>query len=187
MRHHPGGVRIELPELSDAMVALRPLRPDDAVPYAAAFEADPQLGRLLGVEEDPDVAAVRARAEQAAARAHDGNEVELAIEVDGFAGAATLHALDWRHRRGEVGFCLVPDARGRGLATRAMGLLIGWAFGALNLLRLEMTTTPNNAGAAAVAERLGFVREGVLRRRNVERGRRVDLVWFGLLQEEWRG
>jgi RimJ/RimL family protein N-acetyltransferase len=50
-----------------------------------------------------------------------------------------------------------------------------------------MTTTPNNAGAAAVAERLGFVREGVLRRRNVERGRRVDLVWFGLLQEEWRG
>jgi [ribosomal protein S5]-alanine N-acetyltransferase len=178
---------IELPELSDGVVALRPLRLDDAGPYAAAFESDPHLGRLLGVEHDPDVASVRARAEQAAARAHDGNEVELAIDADGFAGAATLHAFDWRHRRGEVGFWLAPDARGRGLATRAVRLLIGWAFGALGLLRLEMTTTPDNAGAAAVAVRLGFVREGVLRRRNVERGRRVDLVWFGLLEEEWRG
>ena len=50
-----------------------------------------------------------------------------------------------------------------------------------------MTTTLDNATAAAVAERLGFVREGVLRKRNIERGRRVDLVWLGLLREEWRG
>ena len=66
-------------------------------------------------------------------------------------------------------------------------MLTAWAFGALDLLRLEMTTTPDNAGAAAVAERLGFVREGVLRKRNIERARRVDLVCFGLLREEWRG
>jgi RimJ/RimL family protein N-acetyltransferase len=38
---------------------------------------------------------------------------------------------------------------------------------------------------AALARRLGFTREGVLRKRNVERGRRVDVVWFGVLREEW--
>ena len=32
---------------------------------------------------------------------------------------------------------------------------------------------------------LGFRQEGVLRKRNVERGRRVDIVWFGVLREEW--
>jgi ribosomal-protein-alanine N-acetyltransferase len=173
-------VRIELPELSDAVVALRPLRADDAVPYAAAFRADPDLGRLLGVEEDPDESAVRDRVQEL-------RGVELAIDVEGFVGAATLHALDWRHRRGELGFWLVPGARGRGLATRAVGLLVDWAFEALDLLRVEMTTTRDNAAAATVAERLGFVREGMLRKRNIERGRRVDLVWFGLLREEWRG
>ena len=39
----------------------------------------------------------------------------------------------------------------------------------------------------ALAARLGFTHEGVLRARNVERGRRVDVVWFGLLREEWAG
>ena len=38
----------------------------------------------------------------------------------------------------------------------------------------------------ALAERLGFTQEGVLRKRNVERGQRVDVVWFGVLREEWR-
>jgi RimJ/RimL family protein N-acetyltransferase len=49
-----------------------------------------------------------------------------------------------------------------------------------------MTTTPDNAGVFALAERLGFMHEGVLRKRNVERGERVDVAWFGVLREEWR-
>ena len=40
---------------SDGVVALRRLRDGDAEAYAAAFVADPELGRLLGVECDPDV------------------------------------------------------------------------------------------------------------------------------------
>jgi len=49
-----------------------------------------------------------------------------------------------------------------------------------------MTTTPDNAAVFALARRLGFTQEGVLRKRNVERGQRVDVVWFGVLREEWR-
>jgi RimJ/RimL family protein N-acetyltransferase len=49
-----------------------------------------------------------------------------------------------------------------------------------------MTTTPENPAVPALAQRLGFTQEGVLRSRNVERGQRVDLVWFGLLREEWQ-
>jgi RimJ/RimL family protein N-acetyltransferase len=50
-----------------------------------------------------------------------------------------------------------------------------------------MTTIPENQIVPALARRLGFRQEGILRRRNVERGRRVDIVWFGLLREEWQG
>ena len=50
-----------------------------------------------------------------------------------------------------------------------------------------MTTTLDNVAVHAVARRLGFQREGMLRKRNVERGHRVDVVWLGLLREEWIG
>jgi RimJ/RimL family protein N-acetyltransferase len=66
-----------------------------------------------------------------------------------------------------------------------VALVVSWALAELDLLRVEMTTTPDNAGVFALARRLGFTQEGVLRKRNVERGRRVDVVWFGVLREEW--
>ncbi len=50
-----------------------------------------------------------------------------------------------------------------------------------------MTTTPENEAVPALARRLGFEQEGILRARNVERGQRVDVLWFGLLREAWPG
>jgi RimJ/RimL family protein N-acetyltransferase len=47
--------------------------------------------------------------------------------------------------------------------------------------------TPDNAGALVLARRLGFEEEGVLRQRAIERGRAVDIVWFGLLRDERPG
>ena len=179
-------VRIELPErLEGEDVLLRRLRPDDAAAYVAAFRADPELGRLLGMEEDPDEARIRKRAKRLPALAAEGRIAELAIG-EPFAGTVILHSIDEHHRRGEVGFWLVPEARGRGLGSRAVALAVDWAFETLDLLRVEMTTTPDNAAVFALARRLGFTHEGVLRKRNVERGRRVDVVWFGVLREEWR-
>ena len=149
--------------------------------YAAAFRDDPELGRLIGTEADPDEARVRQRA-----IADRRFELAIVDEDDAFAGMVLLHSLDERHRHCEVGFWLVPAARGNGVATRAVRLVVSWAFEELDLLRVEMTTTPDNAGVFALAERLGFTHEGVLRKRNVERGQRVDVVWFGVLREEWR-
>jgi RimJ/RimL family protein N-acetyltransferase len=184
-------MRIELPEsLTDGDVVLRRLRADDAAAYVAAFSADPELGRLLGMEEDPGEASVRERVGRLPDLAAEGKLVELAVSEqghDGFLGSMMLHSFDAHHRRCEVGFWLAPVARGRGLGSRAVSLAVSWAFAELDLQRVEMTTTPDNHAVPALARRLGFAREGVLRRRNVERGVRVDVVWFGLLREEWPG
>jgi ribosomal-protein-serine acetyltransferase len=66
-----------------------------------------------------------------------------------------------------------------------VSLALSWAFVHLDLLRMEMTTTRENPAVPALARRLGFIEEGVLRQRNVERGRRLDIIWYGLLREEW--
>jgi ribosomal-protein-alanine N-acetyltransferase len=182
-------MRIEIPErLSDEAVILRPLRTDDARPYAAAFRADPELGWLAGYEDDPDEDWVRKRAEEQPKWAEEGKGFELAIAdpgTDGFWGCVILHGFDWKDRRCEVGFWLVPEVRQRGVGTRATSLAVSWAFENLDLLRVEMTTTPDKLVVPRLARRLGFTYEGTLRKRAVERGRRVDVLWFGVLREEW--
>jgi ribosomal-protein-alanine N-acetyltransferase len=47
-----------------------------------------------------------------------------------------------------------------------------------------MTTLPDNEGALALARKLGFTREGLLRQRNFERGRHVDIVMLAVLRGE---
>jgi RimJ/RimL family protein N-acetyltransferase len=66
-----------------------------------------------------------------------------------------------------------------------VSLTVSWVFKNLDLLRVEMTTTLENPAVPALAKRLGFTHEGTLRARNIERERRVDILWFGLLREEW--
>jgi ribosomal-protein-serine acetyltransferase len=64
--------------------------------------------------------------------------------------------------------------------------VLDWLFAQPWVRRVELSTTPNNAGAMALAERLGFKHEGTQRRRDVERGVAVDIVWYGILRDEWR-
>jgi RimJ/RimL family protein N-acetyltransferase len=52
---------------------------------------------------------------------------------------------------------------------------------------MELTTTPDNAPTRALALKLGFTQEGTMRARNLERGRRVDVMMFAVLKDEWRG
>ncbi len=182
-------MKIALAEpLTDGRVTLRWMSVDDAPACAAAFRDDPDLGRLIGVEHDPDETGIRERIARQEEHAVEGRSLQLAIADpagDAYWGSMILHSFDWHSRRAEIGFWLVPAARGRGLGAAAVSLAVGWAFTELDLLRMEMTTTPENPAVPALAHRLGFTQEGVLRARNIERGQRVDIIWFGLLREEW--
>jgi RimJ/RimL family protein N-acetyltransferase len=167
-------------------VVLRRLRARDAGPFAAAFREDAQLGVVIGAEEDPtEIAVRRFIARQPGLRAR-GEFLGLAVtDVTRrpFLGHVMLHTVAWRHRRAEVGYWLVPGARGRGTGRTAVALLVEWAFTQLGLERIEITTTPDNRPARALAESLGFRQEGLLIDRNLERGRRVDVIILARLRK----
>jgi RimJ/RimL family protein N-acetyltransferase len=81
-----------------------------------------------------------------------------------------------------VGYWLRAEARGRGAATVAVQLVARWAFDALGVQRLELTTAPDNVASQRVAQRVGFTREGVLRGLvATENNGRRDNVMFSLL------
>jgi [ribosomal protein S5]-alanine N-acetyltransferase len=91
---------------------------------------------------------------------------------------------DWSDHRGEIGYWMAREARGRGLGTRAVRLLSRWAIDALALERVELLANPANEGSQRLAERAGFTREGLLRRYRTRHGVREDLVMFSLLPED---
>ena len=101
-------------------------------------------------------------------------------------GGGSLHDVDLDDRRAAVGYWLAADARGRGIATHAVRLIARWAFAELALARLEITCGPDNEPSLRVAERCGFVREGLLRSHRSFQGARRDTVIFGLLPGELR-
>jgi RimJ/RimL family protein N-acetyltransferase len=167
-------------------VALRRLRARDAGPFAAAFRADPELGLMIGADEDPTENGVRRFIARQPGLRSRGEFLGLAVTDASkrpFLGHVMLHTLAWRHRRGEIGYWLAPGARGHGVGRTAVSLLVDWAFDELELERLEITTTPDNGPARALAASLGFTEEGVLISRNLERGRRVDIVILARLRK----
>jgi ribosomal-protein-serine acetyltransferase len=101
------------------------------------------------------------------------------------AGAASLRINSYS-RSGEVGYWIDSDYEGRGLITMTVAALLDQAFGPLGIDRVTLCTDPANVRSRAVARRLGFVEEALLRQATAFPDERRDEVVYGLLADEWR-
>lgn len=78
-------------------------------------------------------------------------------------GTIGLFKVDWAHLTSEVGYGMRPSARGRGYATEALSLVSGWALRNCGLFRIELRAMVTNHASIRVAEKAGYLREGVAR------------------------
>jgi RimJ/RimL family protein N-acetyltransferase len=144
--------------------------------------------RWTEVPPDDTEEAALARTARAEELRKAGRAVALAI-VDAGSGTV-LGSCDIRRpdpddaALGEVGFLLAEHARGRGLATRAVGLLVGWSFRELGMERIQGLVHPENPRSAEVLQRLGFRREGLLRDFRAGKAGREDRILFSILPDE---
>jgi len=107
--------------------------------------------------------------------------------IDGPVGSVGLHWEKIDDGVAEIGYWAAEAARGRGATTEAVRLAARWGFEAEPALaRLQLRADAENAASNRVAEKAGFVREGVLRsvRWNQRLLRRVDYVMWSLLRDE---
>jgi RimJ/RimL family protein N-acetyltransferase len=93
-----------------------------------------------------------------------------------------VYNINDRNLEAEIGFWLAREARGRGIGTRAVRLLTGWAMHAAGMERVYAMTRPTNTGARALLERAGFVCDGTIRgRERMAGGRRGDSLSYTML------
>lgn len=134
----------------------------------------------------------RSRADRFIARsrelADESSGVRLAVtraDDDAFLGWCSLTRWNPGFRSASMGYCFAEHSWGHGHATEAAHALLGWAFGTLDLNRVQAETDTRNAASARVLEKLGFVREGTLREDCVVDGEVSDSWVYGLLRREW--
>lgn len=87
----------------------------------------------------------------------------------------------------ELGYMLAETHHRKGLGTRLVEIIIEKVFSESSLRRLIAYTSDNNLASQKLLEKVGFVREGVLREHFVIEGRPKDQLLYGLLKAEWVG
>ena len=161
------------------------LRPIVASDWRALYPimSDPKVMAYWDSPEvvDPDIseALVAAQVEDMQTGAARYWAVERA-DPTSFLGACDLSGIDWRHRRGEVGFVFAREAWGQGYGLEAMRAVVDHAA-SLGLKRLWARTHAGNERSERLLARLGFESEGYLRGHIQRAGERRDCKIFGLL------
>jgi RimJ/RimL family protein N-acetyltransferase len=182
-------VRPPDPPLADGVVALRPWTEADAAAIAAACVEEEIVRWMHQIPQPYTEADAREFLAGAAAQWRDGTGGTFAIveAASGeLAGSIAMRVTDPEQAIVEVGYWAAAPARGRGLTTRALKLLSGWLLESVGAERVQLRADVLNLASQRVAEKAGYVREGVLRSSGVHphQGRRIDYAIFSLLPGE---
>ena len=101
-------------------------------------------------------------------------------------GVVGYHPLDRMNRSGGIGYWLAKEHEGNGLMTKASLKIIELGFGMLELEKVTITCAPENRKSRAIAERLGFKLDGVLRQNEWLYDHFVDSAVYSLLKSEFK-
>jgi RimJ/RimL family protein N-acetyltransferase len=168
-------------------VRLRPPAERDVTAIVAACD-DAQMARWLPRlphPYGPDDA--RGWIARSATSWAEGRAAHFVIEDAAVDGVIAAFSAEPAEPSGfEVGWWLAPEARGRGRMTHAVQLAAAWLLDAGRTHRLQAFIRPDNAPSIAVAERVGFQCEGLLRRGLDDRGQPRDVLLYGLLRTDLR-
>ena len=120
-------------------------------------------------------------------RAAEKTDFGYAIIIDkNIAGRIGLHHINQQNKIGEIGYWLADGLQGRGIITKCCTAIINHGFTQLGLNRIEIKCATGNNKSRAVAEKLKFKQEGILKQAERLNGKFIDLYLYAMLKEEWK-
>jgi len=108
------------------------------------------------------------------------------LAEDKLLGELGLDVINWPGRDAFVGLGIgEPEYWSKGYGTDVMNVLLRFAFTEINLRRVTLNVFEYNPRAIRSYEKAGFRHEGRMRRVLNKEGKRWDMVYMGILREEW--
>ena len=86
----------------------------------------------------------------------------------------------------EIGYAIIPSERGKGCCTEAVKIMVDYLFLSKDIGRIQAHTDIRNAASQKVLEKVGFKKEGTIRKSNFIRGEWRDTYLYSILREEWK-
>ena len=153
-------IEIALPKrpLRGTIVALRTWEPDDSEWYVAA--RDEVIFQWTTEPRGLTADAVRHTIEAQLRRPRFAGFAITDLKTKELLGNISLVFSEPDCHQAEIMYWLSPAARGRGAATDAVRIAIGWAFDASPIDQIELLTSPGNEASQRVARRAGFTPSG---------------------------
>jgi RimJ/RimL family protein N-acetyltransferase len=175
--------------LTGTAAHLEPLALAHAADLYAAGQ-DPTIWRYMPTDPSASLAAVTAWIEAALGERETGVQMPFAIverESGKAIGSTRYLSISPRDRGLEIGWTwLTPAAQRTAVNTECKYLLLRHAFEDLGAIRVQLKTDARNATSQRAIERLGAVREGLLRKHMiVQGGHQRDTVMYSITDDEW--
>ena len=85
-----------------------------------------------------------------------------------------------------IGYTLIPDERNKGYCTEAVKIMVDYLFLSKDIVRIQAETNPRNLASQKVLEKVGFKKEGLVRKSIFIRGKWRDGLLYSILREEWK-
>jgi RimJ/RimL family protein N-acetyltransferase len=184
----PKGLWLEVPVLEGDGIRLRPWRDSD-VPRIVEACSDERTQAWLGQmpapygESEARAWLTHQRENRATGRSVAWAVVDPAEDVV----LASISFFDYVPEvECEIGFWSHPDARGRGVMTKAMARVVRYAFEDLGVRRVMAGAAVDNAASRHVIEANGLTAWGTERLGTTVRSGRADAVFYDVLVEEWQ-
>lgn len=179
----------ERPLLRGDRVWLRPLEARDMPAYVAGIN-DTEVGAYAGYRMPFSLEQATAWHTRTLEQSRSGEGYFFAVcELgdDRFVGTTWLKEVHQLDGNAELAIYMDRDHIGSGWGTDAQRVLLAFGFGTLGLERISLIVNAGNARAIRSYEKVGFRREGVMRRSFRVNGTMTDSLLMAILRDEWDG
>ncbi|UCE28638.1 MAG: GNAT family N-acetyltransferase [Candidatus Bathyarchaeota archaeon] len=85
-----------------------------------------------------------------------------------------------------IGYRLLPGERNKGYCTEAVKIIVDYLFLSKDIVRIQAETNPRNIASQRVMEKVGFKKEGTIRKSIFVRGKWEDGFLYSILRMEWK-
>jgi RimJ/RimL family protein N-acetyltransferase len=172
----------------DDEVRLRAIQAEDWEScYISGFDTPARRLLECAIELPPTISGVKKFVEENADFSSTNRRIMFTIEnLNGESiGGINLNSIDERNGTFSIGIVIDKEHRGKGYGTRAMKILLKYAFFERRLNKFNDFVLEGNEGSAKMMKKLGCIQEGVRRQVVYINGQYLDFILFGLTKNEF--